>query len=450
MSAPSREMLFGWGRANHARSLVYRPSGPDEAAEAVRDARRRGLTVAHRGAGQSYGDAALNQGGAVLQTVGLDRILHYDPEGGRIRAEAGVTVDRLWRHVVADGWWPPVVPGTSRPTLGGCLAMNVHGKNHMGAGSFAEHVRWVAVLGPDGEVEEHTRDVAGLDGVAGAQGTSGTILALEIELKRVNSGYLGVEARTAASLDATLQELDTLAGAHEHAVAWVDCFSAGDTLGRAELHAASDLDREHPRADEGLSVEEQAPDPRALGLLPRDRLASVLRLAVCDPGIRALNRAKYVHARAAHPSSHLEPRASFHFLLDYVPGWRRAYGPAGLMQYQFFVPEARAGEVFRRALQLQHERDVVSYLGVLKRHREDPFPAGYSVDGYSLALDFPVGRRLTDLMGLLREYDRLQEWAGGRIYAAKDSMSRLGAVPPGGDEVYSSNLLRRWKRTASA
>lgn len=450
MIGPRGETLYGWGGANHARSLVYRPQCAADVQEAFRDARNRGLTVAHRGSGQSYGDAALNQGGAVIETTGMDRILEYDPARGRIEAEAGVTIDQLWRHVIADGWWPPVVPGTSRPTLGGCLAMNVHGKNHVQAGSFGEHVRSVRLLRPDGEVEELESGDPAFEKVVGTQGLSGTILSLELDLTHVASGYLHVEARTASNLDRALAALEALESNNDYTVGWLDCFARNGAAGRAEIHAASYLPETHDRAGDGLTVDAQTPSPRVFGVLPRRHAPSLLRLAMNDPGMRALNALKYRHARTAHPSSYLQAHASFHFLLDYIPDWKRAYGPDGLLQYQFFVPAPSARQVFAEAIQRQHERGVISYLGVLKRHRRDPFPSNYSVDGFSLALDFPVRKTsLRDLMALLADFDALQRDAGGRVYAAKDAVSGLGelAADPR-SERYSSNLIRRWGRQA--
>lgn len=452
MREPEPEMLFGWGRANHARSLVYRPTTPEQARRALRDARERALTVCHRGAGQSYGDAALNQGGAVVETTGLDRILDYDPEQGVIELEAGVTIDRLWRHVISDGWWPPVVPGTSRPTVGGCVAMNVHGKNHVQAGSFGEHVRRMTVMGPDATVEELERGDPGFRRTVGAQGTNGTILSAEVELAEIASGYLAVEARTAPSLTEAMAVLDDLTSRHDYSVGWIDCFGSGSKLGRTELHGASYLPEDHERAGAGLTVQAQEPSPRILGLLPRRHVSSLLGWVANDPGMRALNAGKYLHARATHPSRYLQPHAGFHFLLDYVPDWKRAYGRGGLVQYQFFVPADKAEPVFTEALRRQHDRRITSYLGVLKRHRSDPFPSDYSVDGYSLALDFPVRERgLSDLMELVADFDELQEAAGGKVYAAKDAVSRIGRHPAadGRNSLYSSNLVRRWQQSGS-
>ena len=63
---PTREVLRGWGGVHQGRSWVYRPRSAEEAAVALDDAAARGLTVAHRGAGLSYGDLAVNEGGAVM------------------------------------------------------------------------------------------------------------------------------------------------------------------------------------------------------------------------------------------------------------------------------------------------------------------------------------------------------------------------------------------------
>lgn len=446
MIGSCRQVLFGWGRANHARSRVYRPETLDEVDQAVTEAQNRDLTICHRGAGQSYGDAALNQGGAVIETTGLDRILEYDSIRGVIRAEAGVTIERLWRHVIGDGWWPPVVPGTSRPTVGGCLAMNVHGKNHVQAGSFAEHVRSVTVLGPKGRVQTHEAGTSGFNRHVGAQGLRGTIVALELKLRAVESGFLEVTARSVPDLVTAIEQLRTLEKNHDYTVGWIDCFVEGGSQGRGELHAASYLPESHARAGDGLSVEAQTPADRIAGLMPRSRLAPLLKGVAHDCGMRALNAVKYAHARTLAPGRYLEPHASFHFLLDYIPGWERAYGSGGLVQYQFFIPESAALEVFEEALRLQHDRGVVSYLGVLKRHRADPYATNYSVDGYSLALDFPVRQqRLSELMGLLADFDALQQDNGGSVYAAKDAVSSLGTIPSTRSPIYETNLTRRWE-----
>jgi len=123
---------------------------------------------------------------------------------------------------------------------------------------------------------------------------------------------------------------------------------------------------------------------------------------------------------------------AYSFLLDYLPGWNEVYRPGGFIQYQLFVPVERAAEAFSEAIRLQHETGVVSALAVLKRHRADPFPRAYAMDGFSLAMDFPVTRgNPARLISLCRAYDQLLLGCGGRVYKAKDcvgSFERLAAA----------------------
>ena len=81
-------MVRGWGEVHQGRSLVYRPDTPEGVAAALDDAAARGLTVAHRGAGFSYGDLAVNEGGAVLDLSGLSGLLEFDEHAGLVRARA--------------------------------------------------------------------------------------------------------------------------------------------------------------------------------------------------------------------------------------------------------------------------------------------------------------------------------------------------------------------------
>jgi decaprenylphospho-beta-D-ribofuranose 2-oxidase len=443
---PELRVLRGWGEVHQGRSLVYHPRTPEEAAESLADAARRGLTVAHRGSGLSYGDLALNEGGAVVETGGLTGVLELDREGGVVRARAGTTIEELWHDTLPLGWWPPVVPGTMHVTLGGAIAVNAHGKNHVAAGAIGEHVQSVTVLDARGEVRTLTAatDRTALNDVIGGLGLGGTILEVTLQLHRLHSGLLEVETSATTDLAATLDALEQAAERWTHTVAWLDG-NAGRHTGRGVLSCGRDLAPDHPRAGVALTVAEQRRERRLIGGAVRRFGPTGLRVLLNDPGLRALNFGRYVAARARSGRLTLEPHARFHFLLDRVPGWKRAYLPHGLVQYQMFVPRAAARRAFVEALRLRADADVPVALVVAKRHRDDPFPASYAMDGFSLALDFPVRPAGLDrLVRLFRSYDALVAEVGGRIYAAKDGMS-LGRLPAVRDPLFSSNLVRRWQ-----
>jgi FAD/FMN-containing dehydrogenase len=148
-----------------------------------------------------------------------------------------------------------------------------------------------------------------------------------------------------------------------------------------------------------------------------------------DLGARWVNAAKYLASRRGHGARYRQTHVAFHFLLDYVPHWKSAYGRGGLIQYQSFISAPLARDAFGEMLRLCQRRGLPSYLAVLKRHRPDGFLISHGVDGYSLALDFRVTpRRRPEIICLAQELDHIVLEAGGRFYPAKDSTLRASAV----------------------
>ena len=104
-------------------------------------------------------------------------------------------------------------------------------------------------------------------------------------------------------------------------------------------------------------------------------------------------------------------------------GWRR--GRRGLIQYQSFVPHETAHDAYVELLERCRRAGHVSYLGVFKRHRPDPFWLTHALDGWSLALDFKVTpENRESLWRHCRELTEVVLAAGGKFYFAKDSLVR--------------------------
>ena len=163
--------LSGWGRSSRRRSIVRRPTTDEELIEVITSGSQ--LTV--RGAGRSYGDAALPEQGIVLDLTARNRVLSFDQRNGVIVVEAGAVLADLMDQVLPLGWSLPVLPGTARITVGGALASDVHGKNHPGAGSFGQHVLWLALLDADGTTAELSagHDPDGFWATLGGMGLTG-------------------------------------------------------------------------------------------------------------------------------------------------------------------------------------------------------------------------------------------------------------------------------------
>jgi decaprenylphospho-beta-D-ribofuranose 2-oxidase len=419
--APWR-VLDGFGRSLRAACRYAAPRDGEELAALLARAREEGLSVTFRGSGKSYGDAALNGAGLVLDLTQFNRALCWDPEAGVIEAEPGLTIEGLWRRTIEDGFWPAVVPGTMFPTLGGCLAMNIHGKNNFRAGTIGEHVLDFDLLTPRGETLRCSRaenaDV--FHAVIGGAGLLGAVTRLRLKLKKVESGLLRVEPLVARSFAEMFDRFEERLPLADYLVGWIDAWGGG----RGEIHQANYLPAaEDPQGRASLHVERQGLPTSILGI-PKSQIWRPLSLFRSDPGVRLMNLAKYRMARHHRPGkTYLQSHVGFAFLLDYIPDWRLAYGPQGLVQYQLFVPKEEARRVMPEILKLCRERGIVSPLGVMKRHRPDPFLLTHALDGYSLALDFRVAARgWQALEALGHEMTARVLDAGGSFYLAKDAL----------------------------
>ncbi|MEO8354279.1 MAG: FAD-binding oxidoreductase [Chloroflexota bacterium] len=415
--------LENFGHSLRAPSYCFRPVCAEEIHEVFHLAKEHELTVTARGAGKSYNDASLNGGGIMLDMSGMNKILEWDPASGLVRCDPGVTLEQLWQRVEPQGWWPPVVSGTMKTTVGGCLAANIHGKNNFQKGTIGEHVIEFTAMLPTGTLVTctPTENEALFHAMISGLGMLGIFTSITMQMKRIHSGLISVDAWHVPNLSRHLGDLLDNAPQYDYIVGWLDTTAGGTTLGRGQIHAANNLkEGEDPNAQETMRLENQSLPSRLFGVMPKSLLHYFMRPFMVNMGAWGINTAKYVSALRKH--TFRQPHAAFHFLLDYVPNWELSYGRGGLIQYQSFLPKDTAEETWRQMIQLSQTRGLPSYLGVTKRHRPDRFLLSHAVDGFSLAMDFKVtDSKRARLSQMLSEFDRMVIEAGGRFYFAKNS-----------------------------
>ncbi|WP_037570162.1 FAD-binding protein [Phaeacidiphilus oryzae] len=410
-------LLTGWGRSTAGRSRLVAPSGAEELRALIAGKPAAGLLA--RGAGLSYGDAALNTGGLVVAPVPSPEAprIALDAAAGTVRACASVTFAELLAHTVPHGWLPPVLPGTRHLTVGGAVAADVHGKNQYREGALASGLTAVELLDGTGTVRSLTpdREPAAFRATVGGMGLTGVVLGATLRLLPIRSALLRVTTERAADLDALLAGLAEAAERHRYAVGWIDGTAGGRSLGRGIVEAGDHLPAPDPRREPaGIRY---APGP----VLPAPRLPfSPVRPLTA----RAFNALWY---RKAPPRREGTVTASaFFHRLDAVAHWSRALGPAGIWQYQFVVPDASA-PLLAQVVEGLRRAGAATFLGTLKRFGAgDGHPLSFPRAGWSLALDMPAGRRHT--AELLDHFDRQVAAAGGRVYLAKDARMDRGCL----------------------
>jgi FAD/FMN-containing dehydrogenase len=420
-----RKVFDGFGRAVLASSRWVAPTSAEQLVDYVQAARKEGLAVTFRGSGRSYGDASLNGKGLTVDATRMNRMLDWDPVTGIAEVEGGLTIEGLWRRTITDGYWPHVVPGTMFPTMGGCLSMNIHGKNNFKAGPFGEHVKEFDLVTPEGVLYtcSQTENADIFYSAISGLGLLGAITRVKVQLKKVGSGLVRVDPCVVGSLREMFDEFEKRLPHSDYLVGWVDCISEGASLGRGEIHQANYLSEdEDPVGPRSFDTERQTLPTRILGF-PKDKLWLFMRPFFNNFGVGLVNTAKMVSARRNHGKKYLQSHVGFAFLLDYVPNWRLAYGDGGLIQYQVFIPKETALGAMEDILRMAQEAKLPSYLGVFKRHRPDAFCLSHAVDGYSMAMDYRVTAENKERLWALtrRLTDRVLE-AKGRFYFAKDAV----------------------------
>jgi decaprenylphospho-beta-D-ribofuranose 2-oxidase len=384
---------------------------------------RSGVGVIARGAGRSYGDAAQNSGGEVLDVTGLDRILSVDPERGLITAQGGATVAQLMSALAGQGLTLPVVPGTRHVTVAGAIASDIHGKNHHRDGGLARHVATVSLCAPAcGLVElSPETDSELFYATFGGMGLTGVIVQATLRTEPLASPWVVADVDRTDGLEQTL----ALMGGSEryrYSVAWLDLLADGSRMGRAIVS----------RADP-LAVGETAPPARrrrggggayseALSRRPAFEVPHGFPAALLRPAsMRTFNALRW---RATPRRERQRPlaMAPYFFPLDALGEWNRLYGLAGLIQYQFVIPTGEE-RTLERCFQLISSRRLPVYLAVFKRlGPEFGGPLSFPLDGWTLAIDLPAAA--PGLGAALDELDELVAGCDGRVYLSKDSRLR--------------------------
>ena len=421
MSAPGgrRTVLTGWGRTAPSASDVVRAIHPDVVELAVAGAAGSvagGRGIIARGLGRSYGDAAQNAGGVVLDTTWLDVVHQVDLATGAITVGAGMSVQSLMERLLPLGWFVPVTPGTRMVTVGGAIAADIHGKNHHLDGSFCSHVSEMTLVTPTGTVTvSPTSDPDLFWATAGGMGLTGVVTRATIQMIPVETSHMLVDTERAADLDTVMDLMLSGDQDYRYSVAWIDCQSTGGQLGRSVLTRG-----DHARLED-LPARLRSQPERALDFRPRT-LARVPFSApdgLLNPLTVGLFNEFWFRKAPLHQQGKLHTIGGFFHPLDGVDAWNRLYGKRGFLQYQFVVPD-ESGEAVRRVIEKISSIRLASFLAVLKRFGPgDPGPLSFPMPGWTLALDLPVGHHQLD-----RILDTLDEEiiaAGGRIYLAKDS-----------------------------
>ncbi|SDH08543.1 FAD-binding oxidoreductase [Chitinophaga filiformis] len=377
--------------------------------EQVQDFISTHSSVIARGNGRCYGDASLAQHS--VSTLKYDKVLAFDTAKGIFECQSGITLDQILDIIVPQGWFLPVTPGTKFITVGGAVASDVHGKNHHVDGSFSGHIIDMDVITGNKETITCSADQHSdlFWATCGGMGLTGIITRVKFSLKKIGTAYIRQKQIKADNLEHLIRLFEEYKD-YTYSMAWIDCLQKGDAFGRGILIVG-----EHATPEELNEQQRKSP----LLLAAKRKLSVPFNLpsfALNTLTVKAFNWLYYLK-NTKREINNVIPYEPFFYPLDAILHWNRGYGKAGFVQYQFVLPlEKKEGLV--AILRKISDAGLGSFLAVLKVFGKQDSLISFPMEGYTLALDFPVRKGLFEFLDKL---DEIVLQYGGRLYLSKDA-----------------------------
>jgi len=402
------EKISNWANYPKVDAKVYETQFYSEVKKLVKENK----SIIAKGNGRSYGDASLGE--TVFSTLKLNKFISLDTKNGILECQSGVLLSDILSLIVAKSWFLSVTPGTKYITIGGAIGADVHGKNHHSEGSFCDYVYEFTLLDADAniiKVNKENNEKLFWE-TCGGMGNTGIILSAKIQLKKIETSYINQKKIVTKNIFETIEAFDKYSN-YPYSVAWVDCLSKGDKLGRsiitfgdfAKLNELPTKLKTNPlknsNEDKKINIPFNFPD-----------------FALKNWSVKLFNFL-YYNKEFKKESDSFVHFDSFFYPLDALLNWNRIYGKKGFVQYQFVLPLEKDNitliEVFKKIV----NNGEGSFLTVLKLlGKANKSKMGFPMSGYTIALDFKVSKKI---FKFLDELDEIIIKAGGKIYLAKDA-----------------------------
>ncbi|MGC8719889.1 MAG: FAD-binding oxidoreductase [Thermodesulforhabdaceae bacterium] len=154
--APEDRLAYGYdaSRLGSMPLCVITPGSVEEVSLILKEANRERIPVYPRGAGSGMvGGAVPDEGGIVLSTERMNRILNLDDENFTVLVEPGVVTATLQKFVSSHGlFYPPDPSSLAFSTIGGNVATGAGGPRAVKYGVTKDYVLGLEVVLASGEV----------------------------------------------------------------------------------------------------------------------------------------------------------------------------------------------------------------------------------------------------------------------------------------------------------
>lgn len=342
------------------------------------DSLARDGCVISRGAGLSYCAASFGADAVTIDHRCFDRVLDFDSASGLVQVEAGISLGTLFHFLAPRGYYLPTQPGYPNITIGGCIAAEVHGKNHVRDGCFSRQVAQLTLFHPRHGLLTLSpdKDAELFDLTCGGYGLTGSIITATLQARKLPALEVSMATRTVDDVAKVPAVLRQQSDSADFVYSWHDFNASGAGAGFVACGTM---------APGGQAK----PDAYVPGSLESENRAA-LRVALWGRWTAALAtrayRALYGRARAPQRVSIFDSLFPMH---SRGAGYFRLFGARGFCEFQAVVPGARFDEFVAAIRGYLRRRPLAITLASAKLFQGEQRLLRFSGTGVCFALDFP-------------------------------------------------------------
>ncbi len=387
--------IKSWAKSYLGNYKLYMPKTLDD----IKTLLSKNTKLISSGGFRSYGDSAINE--VIINSKYFNKIISFDQQNGILYAEAGITINEMIKFLIPKGWFLKVTPGTKFATLGGCIASDVHGKEHHKEGCFSENLTKIKLLVNKEEVIEFDKNSHPdlFQATCGGMGLTGFIVSAEIKCKKILSSNIIYKKKINFNIDEVFECFEKYMESN-YSVAWLDTKKSKNNYKSIFIHG--DFSNESKLKVQNIS---------------RKKIPLNIKI-INNLSIKIFNFL-YFFWNSLNKKVGQINYESFFYPLDKFENWYQLYGKNGFLQYQFIIPKENAKEAILKVLDYLNSIDCLSSLAVLKLHgNKNTNYISFPISGYSLAMDFPYNKKINLVF---TELDKIILKFNGRVYLTKDT-----------------------------
>ncbi len=280
-----------------------------------------------RGAGLSFAASSFGDGIVTVDNSRFTEIIEYDEETGLLEVQAGATIAHIYNYLSAIGRYLVVQPGYPAITLGGCIAVDVHGKNQLKDGNFRNQVHSIKLFHPARGIVSASKAINSdiFELTCGGYGLTGHIISAKLHTRPLPSPLMALYRVPVDDLEAIPELLVKASEECDFATTWHDFSATGAAFGRGFLligrFVNADFDLKKAQSNSSLPLywaldaQSRKGCDLALYSLPFNRLINVFYGSVrsnTEPVLSAMKDSFFPECKRRQHYYKMFGRAGFH------------------------------------------------------------------------------------------------------------------------------------------